>query len=49
MTAYEQGGEAYSKGVSEDDNPYLWGTEEYNQWWRGWHILGKGGYATHTP
>jgi ribosome modulation factor len=36
MTAYEQGHKAYGRGVSRDDNPYAWASNDYDAWYDGW-------------
>jgi hypothetical protein len=35
--AWKEGRIAFQKEIKLDDNPYGWGTEEYEAWNQGWH------------
>ena len=36
MTSYEEGRDAYHKGIRFDENPYAIKTDEFDEWADGW-------------
>jgi ribosome modulation factor len=36
MTAYDKGYEAFLYGDSDKENPYDFGTDNYDEWLNGW-------------